>query len=55
MDDWVPEALGRLDLDSLIGLSVEQARDRVETAGGVLRAVPRGRAIGLSYCPDGSP
>ncbi len=51
VNDWVPEAVGRLDLDSLVGLSVAEARARVEEAGGILRAVPRGRAIGLSYQP----
>jgi len=51
VNDWVPAALGRLDLDSLIGLSVAEARARVEEAGGKLRAVPRGRAMGLPYHP----
>jgi len=51
VNDWVPEALARLDLDSLIGLGVAQARARVEEAGGRLRAVPPGRAIGLPYAP----
>ena len=51
MDDWIPVALGRLDLDALVGLSVQQARSAVEEAGGELRAVPRGWAMGLPYRP----
>ena len=51
MDHWVPEALGQLDLDSLIGLSVAEARALVEGAGGRLRAVRRDQAFDLSYSP----
>ena len=46
-----PEALADLDLDSLVGLSVAQARSRVEDVGGVLRAVAEGTALGLRYRP----
>lgn len=50
-DDWVPEALVRLDLNSLIGLSVAQARALVQEAGGVLQPIYPGRAVGLQYHP----
>ncbi len=51
MDDAVPEALGRLDLGSLIGLSVPQARARVEDAGGDLHAITIGEGINFDSRP----
>lgn len=47
----MPEALRRLDLESLIGLSVEQARAQVEEAGGEFRAVVPFQMVRLSYRP----
>ncbi len=51
MDDAVPEALGQLDLDSLIGLNVPQARARVEEAGGDLLAIAIGEGINFDFRP----
>jgi len=45
-------ALERMDLDSLIGMPVPQARAVVEKLDGVLRAVVEGGAITLDYRPD---
>lgn len=57
VDDWVlpPRdrgALERLDLDSLIGLTVPQARAVVKESGGVVRAVVEGEGITLDYYSD---
>lgn len=57
MDNWVlpprdRTALDRLDLESLNGLTVPQARARVKEAGGVLRAIVEGEAITLDYRPE---
>ncbi len=49
--DAVPETLGRLDLDSLVGLSVVQARARVQEAGGDLRAVTFSEGITFDRQP----
>lgn len=49
--DWVPEALSRLDLDSLVGMSVPQARARVEEAGGDLRAGISGEVVDFDFRP----
>jgi hypothetical protein len=45
-------ALQRLDLDTLLGRSVDDVRGAVEHAGGVLRAVPPNSAMTLEYRPD---
>ncbi|MET3808804.1 hypothetical protein ABIB25_005834 [Nakamurella sp. UYEF19] len=56
-DNWVlppPRdlaTLDQLDLDSLVGLSVVQARARVEEAGGDLRAVTFDEGITLDRQP----
>jgi hypothetical protein len=47
-----PEALARLDLDTLVGQSVAEARAAVHDAGGVLRAVSPHDAVTLDYRPD---
>jgi hypothetical protein len=47
-----PEALARLDLDALVGQSVEEARAAVHDVGGVLRAVAPQDAVTLDYRPD---
>jgi len=47
-----PDALTRLDLDALVGQSVEEARAAVYDAGGVLRAVAPGEAVTLDYRAD---
>lgn len=44
-------ALDQLDLDSLVGLSVVQARARVQEAGGDLRAVTFGEGITFDRQP----
>jgi hypothetical protein len=48
----VPRALAALDLDALVGQSVEEARAAVHDAGGVLRAVAPEDAVTLEYRPD---
>jgi hypothetical protein len=48
----VPDALQHLDLDALVGQSLEEARAAVEDAGGVLRAAGPNDAVTLDYRPD---
>jgi hypothetical protein len=47
-----PQSLQDLDLDALIGLPVDRARELVEGAGGVLRAVSPGEFVTLEYRAD---
>jgi len=53
MNDWerIPAALADLDLDSLAGLTVAQARAWVEAAGGELRAVTAGEGVTFDLRP----
>ncbi|MGX7681956.1 I78 family peptidase inhibitor [Jatrophihabitans sp. DSM 45814] len=44
--------LAELDLESLVGLPVTEARARVEGAGGVLRAAAPNSALTMDYRPD---
>lgn len=54
MSAHLPEALARLDVTSLVGLTVAEARARVEQLGGVLQAVVDGPQIPIeaSYKRD---
>jgi len=55
VNDWVPAALGRLDLDSLIGLSVAEARARVEEAAAYCERYRVGGQWVCPTTPDWSP
>jgi hypothetical protein len=46
-----PEGLRALDLNRLVGLSVDEARAIVEDAGGQLRVTRRGEAVTADYRP----
>jgi hypothetical protein len=48
----IPPSVAALDLQTLIGLSEEEARLVVEGAGGHLRAIPRGGAVTADYRGD---
>jgi hypothetical protein len=53
--DFVPSTpmtLLELNLDELIGLSIPDARSRVEAAGGQLRAVAPGQPVTMDYRGD---
>jgi len=47
-----PVALLELNLDELVGLDPETARERVEAAGGHLRAVRPGQPVTADYRGD---
>jgi Peptidase inhibitor I78 family len=47
-----PDTLATLDLDALVGQSVEEARAAVHDAGGVLRAVAPEEPVTLEFRPD---
>jgi hypothetical protein len=47
-----PVALLELDLDDLVGSSVDKARAVLEAAGGRLRAVAPGQAVTMDYRGD---
>jgi len=48
----VPLALAELDLTSLIGRTLAEARAEVQARGGVVRAVEPGGVITLDYRPN---
>ena len=47
-----PTALAALDLDELVGGPVQSAQDRIESAGGRLRAAARNQPLTMDYRPD---
>lgn len=48
----IPPALATLDLGTLVGCTIDEARDRVVSAGGQLRVVQPGQAIRADLRPN---